>query len=245
MDFLTGKRTLSGNLLIVSASAGVGKTTLSRHLSVELSKRSNQYKLIPAFVESQHWKKLNIGSIDELWEVIENSIRTFSPNLRISEELFEHCLKNGKLVFIFDGFDELCGHRYSQFSPNDIMQKFSDISKESNAKIILTTRTLYWESEIKEPPQNINILKLAPFNTQQAKGYYQKFFSKDASMRDRATNMYRQLIESNIPPTTGGTRVQFVNLPLCVGMIAEYVNIGGTGDLTPQSGKGIADSQNE
>lgn len=239
LDFLIGKRDLSSNLLIVSASAGVGKTTLSRHLSVELSKKSKNYRIIPAFVESQHWRKLNIGSIDELWEVIENSIRNFSPNLRISEQLFEHCLKNGNLVFIFDGFDELCGHRDSQFSPNDILQKLSEISKESNAKIILTTRTLYWESEIKEPPDNVKILKLAPFNTQQAKGYYQKFFAKDKSMRDRAMNMYRQLIESNIPPTIGGARVQFVNLPLCVGMIAEYVNIGGTGDLTPQSGKGI------
>ena len=239
IDYLTDKEKNSGNLLIVSASAGVGKTTLARHLSVELAKKSNHYKLIPAFVESQHWGKLNIGSIDELWEVIENSIRTFSPNLRISEELFEHCLKNGNLVFIFDGFDELCGHRNSQFNPNDILQKLSDISKESNAKIILTTRTLYWESEINEPSDNIDILKIAPFNTQQAKGYFQKFFKKEASMRDRATHLYKQLIESNIPLTPGGARVQFVNLPLCVGMIAEYVNIGGTGDLTPQSGKGI------
>ena len=32
--YLMGERNLSGNLLIVSASAGVGKTTLSRHLAV-------------------------------------------------------------------------------------------------------------------------------------------------------------------------------------------------------------------
>lgn len=239
VEYLTGKRDITGKLLVVSASAGVGKTTLARQLTVELSKRSEKDKLIPTYVEASHWGKLRVESITELWEVIDNSIRTFCPNLILSEQLFEHSLKHGYLVFIFDGFDELCGHRSSHFRPREVLEKLASICKESNAKAILTTRTLYWQSEIDNPPDNVHLLKLAPFNTQQAKGYFNKYFSDDIKSQDRGMTLYKELSKSNVPPTKGGSRVQFVNLPLCVGMIAEYVRLGGTGNLSPQSGKGL------
>ena len=238
-DYLSGKEDLSGNLLVVCASAGVGKTTLARHLTVRLVDRSSDYRMIPTYVEASHWGKLKLESIDDLWEIIENSIRTFSPTLAIPEHLFEHCVKHGYLAFVFDGFDELCGQRHSQFRPREVLERLANIAKESNARICLTTRTLYWQSEIDDPPDNTRILSLAPFNTQQAKGYFQKYFHDDISSRDRAITLYKKLIESNVPPSKGGSRVQFVNLPLCVGMIAEYVRLGATGHLSPQSGKGI------
>lgn len=239
IECLTGKRNITGKLIVVSASAGVGKTTLARQLTVGLSKRSEKLRLIPAYVEASHWGKLRIETVTELWEIIDNSIRNFSPNLILSEQLFEHSLKHGYLVFIFDGFDELCGHRSSHFKPREVLGRLADICRESNAKIILTTRTLYWQSEIDAPPDNIHLLKLAPFNTQQAKGYFQKYFAEDVKMQDRAMSLYSELIKANVPPTKGGSRVQFVNLPLCVGMIAEYVRLGGTGHFTSQVGKGL------
>lgn len=239
IDYLTGKNDVEGKLLVVSASAGVGKTTLARQLTVELSKRSERDKLIPAYVEASHWGKLRIESITELWEVIDNSIRTFCPNIILSEQLFEHALKHGYLVFIFDGFDELCGHRSSHFKPRDVLEKLAIICKESSSKVILTTRTLYWESEIDKQPENIHLLKLASFNTQQVKGYFNKYFSGDNKLQNSAINLYKELIKSNAPPTKGGSRHQFTNLPLCVGMIAEYVRLGGTGHLSLQSGKGL------
>jgi hypothetical protein len=238
-EYLVGKKDIAGQLVIICASAGVGKTTLARQLTVDLANRTDANRIIPTYVEASHWGKLKLESINELWEIIENSIRTFSPNLTISEELFEHCLKHGYLAFIFDGFDELCGHRYSPFRSREVLERLANIATESNAKIALTTRTLYWKAEIQESPGNVTILNLATFNTQQAKGYFQKFFSKNAKARDRAVTLYKKLVKANVPPSEGGVRTQFANLPLCVGMIAEYVRIGATGPLTPQSGKGL------
>lgn len=240
IGYLTGIQDLNGNLIVVSASAGVGKTTLARQLTVDLSKSSEKYKLIPAYVEASHWGKLRVDSISELWEVIDNSIRAFCPNLTISEQIFEHSLKHGNLVFIFDGFDELCGHNSSHFRPGEILEKLANLCKDSNAKVILTTRTLYWESEIDSPPDNVRLLELAPFNSQQAKNYFSKYFHNDPKARERGVSLYSDLIQqSGEPRNEGGPRSQFVNLPLCVGMIAEYVRLGGTGYLSKQSSKGL------
>lgn len=204
-----------------------------------MAKKVDLFKTIPTYVEASHWGKLKIDSISELWDIVDNSIRTFAPSIRFSEDLFNHSLKMGYLCFIFDGFDELCGQRYSQFNPNDVLYKLAKITEESNAKIIITTRTLYWQSEITNPPNNVKTISIAPFNTQQAKGYFEKYFKDDNPSRDRATHLYKELVKSNKPTTPGGSRSQIVNLPLCVGMIAEYVKLGSPGHLTPQSGKGL------
>jgi hypothetical protein len=239
LNYITGKKDIAGRIMVVCASAGVGKTTLARQLTVRLAQAVQKNRVVPVYVEATHWGKLRIESVDELWEVIDNSLRNFSSNLRMSESLFEHALRNGSLAFIFDGFDELCGHRVSQLKPRDVLDKLATIGRDSSAKILLTTRTLYWDAEINDPPENCHILELAPFNTQQAKGYFDKYFSKDRRLWDQAVSLYSQLIESNKPPTLGGPRLQFVNLPLCVGMIAECVRLGGTTSIKAQAGKGL------
>ena len=108
----------SSHIRVIRAPAGVGKTSLARHLTRKVAEGADKYKLIPCYVESDHWAKLRVESLDQLWAMIENSLRHFDPNLRLTQSLFEHLLKSGDLVFIFDGFDELCGHdRRGRFSP--------------------------------------------------------------------------------------------------------------------------------
>ncbi len=113
IDFMTGKeQNKKGNLLVLSASAGVGKTTLARHLTKLLAERSFANRVIPIYVESQHWSKIQFETIDGLWDVIANSLKTYNSSLNLTQEIFEHMLKIGYVSFIFDGFDELCGHRH-------------------------------------------------------------------------------------------------------------------------------------
>lgn len=231
LDYLAGKKhRIQENLLVVSASAGVGKTTLARWLVSALAKRIRKTQVIPVYVESSHWGRLHLESVDELWEIIDNSLRTFSNSIRLTEELFDYALKEGYLVFLFDGFDELCGRKTSNFDPNNVLSRLLDfVSDDSNARMLLTTRTLYWDAEIKAPPSNIHIERVLPFNSQQAKGYFSKYFSKDLTTRSKAAGIYKKLVEgSHMPRDEGGPRAQFVNLPLCVNMIAEYVKQGGT-----------------
>ena len=229
-DYLISKSpSEDGTLFVLAAFAGVGKTTLSRYLVKRLAASVLKSRTIPVYVEASHWGRLHLESVDELWEIIDNSLRAFSHTLRIRQDLFEHALKQGYIAFIFDGFDELCGHKSSHFAPSAVLQGLAEIAKQSSARIVLTTRTLYWDSEIEDPPENVRKEEINYFNTQQAKGYFNKFFHDDKAMLRTALGQYSTLVSGSFrPKETGGARNQFVNLPLCVAMVAEHVRQGGT-----------------
>ena len=228
IDYMKGgKSDDNGKILVLSAHAGVGKTTLSRYLLRQLTKRES-LKTIPIYVEAQHWGKLHLGSIDELWDVIDNSLRFFSSELSLREELFYHALQQGYLSFVFDGFDELCGHKTSPLDAMVVLQQLVDIAARSEARILVTTRTLYWSSEIESPPENVRVVELDSLNTQQAYGYFDNYFKVDRRKREESKGVYRSLGSgSRRPPQGGRARAQFVNLPLCVAMVAAYVRDGG------------------
>ena len=229
IDYMRGGRSEDdGTVLVLSAHAGVGKTTLSRSLLHELRKRATRVKTIPIYVEAQHWGKLHLDSIDGLWDIIDNSLRSFSSSLSLREDLFYYALRQGYLSFIFDGFDELCGHKTSQLDAIAVLQQLTSIAAQSEARILVTTRTLYWDSEIETLPDNVKVVKLDAFNTQQAKRYFSKYFRSTPSKQNQALNVYRELVRgSHRPRQDGGVRTQFVNLPLCVAMVANYVKSGG------------------
>ena len=229
LSYLTGQdRTSDGKMVVVCANAGIGKTTLARFLVHQLRRQIEKYRTIPVFVEAQHWGRLQIDSLDNLWEIIENSVRTFDHEFRLPEDLFRHALRQGYIAFVFDGFDELCGRKISNFVPSDILDDLSKVAAESSARILITTRTLYWNAEVPSPPMNAILYEVEGFNTQQAKGYFDKYFSAAPEFRGRAMGIYKSLLKSaNKPREEGGARSQFVNLPLCVAMVAEYVRNGG------------------
>ena len=225
LAYLEGR---GGNINVISASAGVGKTTLARHVVLTMAKRYVTKRLIPTFVEASHWGRLKLESVDDLWDIISNSLANFSPNLSITEALFKHALKQGYIVFIFDGFDELCTQQNSHFNARELLQWLIEISKETEARIVITTRTLFWDAEVGREHEYITLHKLRSFEKAQAKEYFQKYFS-DLKLQDIANNLYAKLIrQSHRPRNEGGGRAQFVNLPVCVGIIARYVSEEGT-----------------
>jgi hypothetical protein len=208
-----------GQITVIRAPAGVGKTTLSRELTLDIAKQSQGRKVIPAYVEAEHWDKLKLDSLEGLWEVIENSLRKYS--LRITKELFEYLLRQGYLAFIFDGFDELCDRRFSRFAGRDVLNELIALSTESSAKIVITTRPLFWEGVVGSEKLPIRILDLAPFNKQQALAYFRNVFKEDVALQKKAQATYEKLVSANKPRTLGGVKAQFVNHPICVQMIAD------------------------
>lgn len=224
-----------GTLKVLSANAGVGKTTLSRKLVHSLVDRIGTAKCIPVYVEAQHWQKLNVASLDGLWDVIDNSLRVFSAHVPMTESLFRHALRQGYFSFIFDGFDELCAGKRTQFVPTSVLRELVDVVAESEARALLTSRTLFWESQIGSAPPGVEVWPLEPFNAQQAKGYFVKAFGQSTPQREAANKLYGEMRRQAIPPErTGSVRDQFVNLPLCVRMVADFVKDGGTAVATSQ-----------
>jgi len=230
--YLSGQGDISpGVLAVVSAPAGVGKTTVARRASRMLARSVSNARAIPIFVEASHWRKFNLEANMELWDIIRNSIDHFGGPVGISEDLFEHGLRQGYFVFVFDGFDELCGPKHSQFSAIDVLRTLAQLAKQSDARILITTRTLFWQNEIEKigAPENTEVLVLAPFNKAQAHGYLTERFKTDLRKRSQAQTLYGNLVQgSDLPENEdGAARSKFANLPLVVGMLADYVDQGG------------------
>ena len=234
LNYLKGRSDIgdTGKLIVLSANAGVGKTTLARRLIHNLAKQISSAKTIPIYVEAQHWQKLKISSVHSLWDVIDNSLRMFSnTHLQLNEELFLHALRQGYFSFIFDGFDELCSQGTAQFDPSSVLEELCEVVKsdESEARILLTTRTLFWDAQISKVPDNVKVWFLEAFNVQQAKHYFRSVFGQSTPESKAAQALYSELRNQAVPrERTGFVRDQFVNLPLCVRMVVDYVRGGGS-----------------
>ncbi|MCY4305541.1 MAG: NACHT domain-containing protein [Aestuariivita sp.] len=236
-DHLIGRSNKIGDrrLLVLSANAGVGKTTLARQLTHKLvgEIRRSSSRTIPIYIESQHWQKLRIESIDSLWEVIDNSLRSLSSShMRLNEELFNHAIQQGYFTFIFDGFDELCtSSKMSSFYPSLLLDQLSNVvgSNNSVARVLLTTRTMFWKSQVSNAPENTVVWPLDAFNKQEVYKYFLRVFGQKSPHLTKAKQVYNSLVSEALPKEkTGSVRDQFVNLPLIAKMIVDYVNNGGS-----------------
>lgn len=232
----------NGGIRVLSAHAGIGKTTLARYLVRDLAKRRLSSRVVPIFVEAHHWERRDLGEINGLWGIIKNSLDVIDQkhecSRRLSEDLFRHALQQGYLSFVFDGFDELCGSDH--FDADRILQELADMAaRESEARVLVTTRTLFWDAQIHDPPENVLVWTLDSFNSQQAHGYFRKRFGQKSTKTKYAESLYNSLREESQPrERTGSIRDQFVNLPLCIRMIADLVEDSETAafNILPKSG---------
>lgn len=213
-------------LVVLKADAGVGKTTLSRQLVKEFARRLTRYKVVPVYVEASHWGG-SVNSTSGLWDIIQLSLQNYDAGSGISRSLFEAALRRGLILFVLDGFDELSSSPKSSLSASEIMGGLIALSEDSDARIVLTTRTPYWNAEVGADPEQVYSLKLLPFNPQQAKHYISKFFETNRAQYEAARQLHSAVIEhANSPATKGGARAQFWNLPIAVSLICEAVKAG-------------------
>lgn len=214
------------HIRVVRAPAGVGKTTISRHIVREIASRADEFRTIPIYVEATHWAKLSVERLDDLWTTIDNSLRVFDSRLHISQNLFSHLLNQGDLVFIFDGFDELCGHRFSPMSARDVLEDLTAMATEADARIMLTSRTAYWDAEVGAAFPSVEVIDLATFTKPQVFEYLEQRFAGDPKTKEAAKNLFTKIRAANQPPTAGGGYNQIAYHPLVMQLVADAAQHG-------------------
>lgn len=113
--------------LIIKGGAGSGKTMLMKYFFLNAYK---EYLKVPIFIEFRDFSSYDHGFQEHVFEVIlENKV---SPNDRIMQRL----LKEGKFIFILDGYDEL-EHTKKQKITSQIN---AFIDKYSNNNYIISSR---------------------------------------------------------------------------------------------------------
>ena len=238
-SFLSGKEEEEG-IVVVQGGAMFGKTTLAASVAGKLSQDWKRFRVVPVLLRGQTtWRDLAERSrdreIDNLWDMLSLAlVLTGGPAhqggeglLLKKEELFRRIMQQGYVALIFDGFDELPKVRGARISPRDNFEWLSGVAANSSARILVTTRPTFWEREVGDAASR-RPLDLAPFNESKAYQYFDKYFEAVPGNGEKAKNMYQNLLRG-VP---SGNEDNFVKLPACARMVADYVKNGGTVPLT-------------
>ncbi|NEZ64182.1 NACHT domain-containing protein [Leptolyngbyaceae cyanobacterium CCMR0082] len=166
--------------IAIQAWGGFGKTTLMKHLAFTYAhnpgkvRRSKAPRLIPALLFLRKWKQvLTQENPPTLPELLENHYIANLPRadqLTIPTNWAKNALGNGKLLVMFDGFDEV-----AEADRPAISEWISEqIRNYSKSVFILTSRPGGYKQFTAEKPKT-NLL-VNPFNEDQREDFVRKWY---------------------------------------------------------------------
>lgn len=113
-----------GNKLIITGTGGIGKSTLLKHLFLNVISTTD---FIPVLIELRRFNSSDVKEIS-LYDAIYNTLCENGFNLK--KEYFEISLKEGGYVIFLDGFDEINRDKVDCITSE--IKSFSDKYKENN-----------------------------------------------------------------------------------------------------------------
>jgi WD40 repeat protein len=129
-----------GGFFTLLGDFGTGKTSFTKRLAHDLAIKFEKDKtasLIPVLINLKDVSKaLGLENI-----IFDHFSRT--ANMNVSPDAFLHLLKEGKIILMFDGFDEMA----TQSNAALTMRNFQELNRAfaGKAKILLTCRTHYFK----------------------------------------------------------------------------------------------------
>ena len=196
-----------GSVAVVLAEAGHGKTYMCHSLVAKLA--SNDFGILPIFVSSSQWQGMRPEHLSSLGTTIMSSFRALGTTIAWvegQEDLFlKVALKVGLFRIVFDGFDEYVLRIPGEVEVFETLSAISSLAAETGTRVLLTSRTSFWESEIPEnqpgeprvDDSNIYVYKIQPFSTDLARNYFKLRFPGEPSKVDRASGMFAELSKND------------------------------------------------
>ena len=192
-----------GMLGILLAEPGQGKTYLSQYLVSRLSKVRT---LVPIYIHSAQWTTIPLEDLGSIWKTIAHSFRYFGSTISWLEghedEFVRVTLKAKLFRIVFDGFDEYVLWNKGRVRARDTLDTLSNLVKDTGARIVVTSRTSFWESNILDEggetlrSQTKFAYRLQPFDHQHAKHYFTKRFGEEDSRATRAVTFHDAIKKS-------------------------------------------------
>lgn len=184
-----------GSLGVLLAEPGQGKTYTTRYLATTLA--ANGY--IPIYIHSPQWFNMKEDDLSSLYKTITYSFRYFDAPLdwiEGVEDLFINItLKLGMFRIIFDGFDEYILWNKGKFTPSEIINNLHNLAEQSNSRILVTSRTTFWNSSITDDSnyQYLYKYEILPFDQNHAQNYFEKRLAGNPIAIRRAAYIFSRL----------------------------------------------------
>jgi hypothetical protein len=196
------------NQLALSGDFGTGKTWFCRYYAARLARQHlqdpNNYR-IPILISLRGYAKAL--KIEQL--ITDTVVNTYQIDLVGGFETFMHLNECGRLLLIFDGFDEM----EQRVDYTVALRNYEEISRTVTkaSKVILTSRPLYFADAEKLLKPKFETLKLEVFNDDQIKAVlrkrlgdewnkYWERISKIQRLRDLASRpVMTQIISETLP----------------------------------------------
>lgn len=208
VEFCARETTEEDNIVVVQANPGVGKTALATLVASKLAATSGRAKVVPVFLPADIWRTLEPESVPDV-------LRKMDFPLGNDEDAWHRLLRQGYIALIFDGFDEL---RNDDQSPKERFDGLRSIAEASNARIIVTCRSSFWDREIAGTVgHDVNLLRIEPFTRKHRNAYWRARLKTDDKVRAAAA------LHGRYMGAQGGKDFELFKLPNCASMIADCI----------------------
>lgn len=220
-----GQINRGGSLSVLQGEPGQGKTYMAKHLSSKIAMRN----LVPIYINSDQWYTMQGDDITSLWKTFAHSFRFFEAPIGwiegYEEEFLRVALKVGVFRIIFDGFDEYVLWNQGKIGALDALRGLMQLAENTDSRILITSRTSFWESEAQfedQNEENLNhyIYKIKPFDINHAKNYFIKWFPEDTSRQNRAVEIFGKLRKGSEESDKGN----FAGRGFVLHLIADLIN---------------------
>lgn len=193
-EFLTKEG--SASILMLFASGGMGKSTLSQVLINRINMQHDrkalliQSEIIRNNIQNDAIKNFSIKNLYQLYDIYIKMIS--DQKSLLTQKQFELGVLTGRIVVLIDGLDEIISLFRSNFNLDEFIESLIELNKQlGEVKIIITSRLNIFQNNVGLHNNNeIDLIFLQGFEEDIWKQYVEKRFAKYSN-----TNMYLKKVE--------------------------------------------------
>lgn len=185
-------------LMVIKGYGGVGKTTLVKYflddVHAEFKQKKSNAKIL--FIDSK--KIINqisrTGNIDNLFAFYSAYAQEHDISHRFNKELLELSIDNGDLLIVLDGIDEVIAKLNGKFDVKGFISSIFEnyLLGGGRAKIIITCRDYFWESNNERYFSDIDSLEVLPFTESLAMDFFEKEFERKSKDFNKCVELSKE-----------------------------------------------------